>query len=94
MAETALLATVVLVKLVVLTLAVILTHLTFSSYRRSGRSEIRALTAGFGAIAGGIVLGGTVFLVAGADVLLGVLFETVFLAVGLGMIIYSLYGFE
>lgn len=94
MADTDLLATVILVKLVTLALALVLTHLTYRSYRRSGREEIRALSVGFGAITAGIVLGGVLYQVLGYDLLVGLLAEGVLSAFGLGMIVFSLYGFE
>lgn len=94
MAQTDLIATVILVKLMALVLALVLTHLTFSAYRRSQRGEIRALTVGFGGMAAGIILGGGLYQFLGYDILVGLLVEAVFMAFGLGMIVYSLYGFE
>ena len=93
MNENNLVASVVLVKLVMLALAVVLTHLTYRSYRRSGRTEIRALSVGFAAIAIGILVAGALYL-SGSELLVGLLVEAVFSSFGLGMIVYSLYGFE
>lgn len=94
MADTQLVATVILVKLVVLALALVLTHMTFSAYRRSARSEIGALALGFGGMAVGILVGGGLYQFFGYDILVGLLVEALFTAFGLGMIVYSLYGFE
>lgn len=94
MAQNDLIASVILAKLVVLTLAVVLSHLTYRSYRTSGREEIRALTYGFGSIAVGILVGGGLYQAAGYDILVALLVEALFTALGLGFIVYSLYGFE
>lgn len=94
MAQTNLVATVILVKLVMLTLTLVLTHLTYSSYRRSGRSEIRFLAIGFGSMAVGILLAGGMYQLLASEILLALLVEAAFTALGLGMIVYSLYGFE
>jgi len=94
MAAPTIVATVILVKLVILALALVLTHLTFTAYRRSNRSEIGVLTVGFGSVAVGILFGGSLYQFAHADIMVGLLVEALFTAFGLGMIVYSLYGFE
>lgn len=94
MTETDLIATVILVKLMALALALVLAHLTFSAWRRSGRTEMEALAIGFGGIALGIILGGGLYQFLGYDILVGLLVEGVFTTFGLGMIVYSLYGYN
>lgn len=94
MAETNLIATVILVKLVMLALTLVLTHLTYSSYQQSGRDEIRLLALGFGSMTVGILLAGGVYQLLDSEILLALLVEASFTAFGLGMIVYSLYGFE
>ncbi len=94
MTETDLVATVILVKLVMLVLALVLTHLTYRAYQRSRRTEIRALTIGFASMAVGVLLGGGLYQLLRFDIMFGLLVEASFTAFGLGMIVYSLYGFK
>lgn len=94
MSETDLIATVILVKLVMLALAIVLTHLTYSSYRRSGQPEIGSLAVGFGSMTLGILLAGGLYQLLAYEILYALLIEASFTAFGLGMIVYSLYGFD
>ena len=94
MAQTDVVATVILVKLVMLALALLLTHLTYRAYRRSGRRDIATLSLGFSSMTVGILLGGAVFQVLQLDILLALLVEAAFTALGLGLLAYSLYGFR
>lgn len=94
MAETDLIATVILIKLVMLALALVLTHLTYRAYRRSGRTEIGCLAIGFGSMAVGLLFAGGMYQLLAYEILHALLVEAAFLAFGLGMIVYSLYGFE
>jgi len=94
MTETDVVASVILVKMVILALSLVLTHLTFRAYQRSRRQEIWVLSVGFGSISVGVLLGGAVYEFLHVDVMLGLLVEAVFTALGLGMVLYSLYGFR
>lgn len=94
MADTDIVATVILVKLVMLALTLVLTHLTFRAYQRTHRPELWALSIGFASMAVGILLGGGVYQFLGAELMIGLLVEAAFSALGLGMIVYSLYGFQ
>lgn len=94
MPETNLIATVILIKLIMLALALILTHLTYSSYRRSGRDDLGALAIGFASMSVGVLLAGGMYQLLSYEILHALLVEAAFTAFGLGMIVYSLYGFE
>lgn len=94
MAQTDIVATVIRVKLVILALALLLTHLTYRAYRRSGRPDIGTLSLGFAGMPVGILLGGGIYLVLELDILVALLFEAGFRALGLGMVAYPIYGFR
>lgn len=94
MADPDIVASVILVKLVMLALVLVLAHQTYRAYRRSPRPDIRALSIGFGALATGILLGGGVYQLMHFDIMIGLLVESIFSAFGFGMIVYSICGFE
>lgn len=83
-----------LIKLVALVLALVLTHLTYMSARNTQQADLKILTVGFGSIAVGIILGGGIYWLANFDALATLMVESVFLTIGLGMITFSLYGYE
>lgn len=83
---------VVTLKVVMVAMAVVLAHLTYSAYQRSGSDDLRMLSVGFGSVLGGILLGGLTSF--SQDLMLGVLVESLFVTLGLGFMIYSLYGYR
>ncbi|MFB6135447.1 MAG: hypothetical protein ABEJ04_01685 [Halobacteriaceae archaeon] len=83
---------VVVANAVVLVLGGVVTHLAYRAYRRTGTRELRALGAGFGLITLGLLAGGGLHQVVGADVLAGVAVQSAATAVGFGLVIYSLYA--
>lgn len=85
---------VILVKLVVLTQTIVLAHLTFTAYRRSEEEDLLVLSVGFGSIMAGVVIGGVAYHFLGFGSLVGVLSESLFIALGLGLMILSLYGYR
>jgi|GEM_PF-6016295 len=94
MPATQVLVSVILVKVVMLVLTLVLTHLTFRAYQLTHRPEIRTLSVGFASISVGILSGGVAYQFMNLDFTLGLLIEGLFSAFGLGMIVYSLYGFR
>ncbi len=83
---------VILLKIVIFVQAVVLAHLTFSAYRRSGETDLVLLSIAFSSIVVGVLLEGAVTQVFGLGLLVGSLIESVFVALALGVMIYSLYG--
>lgn len=94
MPETELFAFLVLVKIVTLALVLVLTHLTFRAYQLSGRPEIWSLSVGFAFMAVGVLMGGVVAQLLPFDIRVGIVVEGLFSAFGLGLVVYSLYGFR
>jgi predicted permease len=83
---------VVLVNAVVLVLGGLITHLAYRVYRRSGSREFRLFTVGFALLTLGFLVGGGLHQLLGADLLVGVLTESVLTACGLAALVYSLYA--
>jgi hypothetical protein len=83
---------VIAVEAVVLALGGVITHLAYRASKRTGSVALRRFAVGFGVITLGALFGGGVHQLVGADLLLGVLVQNAFTAVGLGMLAYSLYA--
>ncbi|MEF8776172.1 MAG: hypothetical protein V5A43_06680 [Haloarculaceae archaeon] len=79
------------VKTVTLLLGGLITYLGYRAYRRTGARSLRALSAGFGLITVGSLLAGVADLVLGTPIEVGLLIESSLIAVGFGIIVYSLY---
>ncbi|ELZ27553.1 hypothetical protein C475_06525 [Halosimplex carlsbadense 2-9-1] len=79
------------VKSVVLLLGGAITVIAYRAYRRAGDPSLRALGAGFGVITLGALVSGAANQFFGVPFETGVLLNSVFLAVGLAIIMYSLY---
>lgn len=94
MTESNVVATVILLKLVELALLLILTHKTYNAVQGTQYSEIRALNIGFASMAFGILAGGGTFLLFQFDLIIGLFIESGFSAFGLGLIVYSLLGYD
>ncbi len=87
---------IVVAKTLILVLGGLITHFSYRAYRRTGTPEHWWLTLGFGVITVGAVLGGVLDLAVetyyGEDLLYtSVLVSSSMTAVGLGVILYSLY---
>ncbi|WP_137285281.1 DUF7521 family protein [Halorussus salinisoli] len=85
-------ATVVALKTITLALGGIITYFAFKAYRRTNVSALRALALGFGLVTTGTVLGGVVHQFTGLTIADGVVVESVFIALGFGVLTYSLYA--
>ena len=82
---------IVAAKTVTLLLGGLITYFSYRAYRRTGARPLRALAIGFAIITLGAALGGAVDLLTSADVLTGVLVNSVLTMIGFAFIVYSLY---
>jgi hypothetical protein len=79
------------VKSVILLLGGGITYIAFKAHRRTGEDSLRVLAIGFGVITLGALLSGVANQFFSVSLESGVLLNSVFVAVGLGIIAYSLY---
>lgn len=79
------------VKSVILLLGGGITFIAFKAYRRTGDDSLQFLGIGFGVITLGALLTGIANQFFSVSLESGVLVNSVFIAVGLGIIMYSLY---
>jgi hypothetical protein len=79
------------VKFVILLLGGGITYIAFKAYRRTGEDSLRVLGIGFGIITLGAILTGLANQFFSVGLALGVLINSIFVAVGLAIIMYSLY---
>lgn len=82
---------IIVVKSVILLLGGGITYIAFKAYRRTGAASLQMMGAGFGIITLGAFVTGIAnqFLSVSLDA--GVLINSIFVAVGLAVIMYSLY---
>lgn len=78
-------------KTLTLVLGGLITYLAYKSYRRTQSRALGALALGFGIVTLGAFLGGVVDQLLDADFQLGLLIESVLVALGFSVIVYSLY---
>ncbi len=82
---------IVALKTVTLLLGGLITYLSYKAYRRTGAEPLRYLALGFGIVTLGTFLAGVVDRILGASIQLGLIVEAVLVALGFGVIVYSLY---
>lgn len=85
---------IVALKTLTLVLGAVITYLSYRAYRRTRAQPLRYLSLGFGTITFGTLLAGLVDQVLNASIQIGLLVETALIAVGFGIIVYSLYVSE
>lgn len=78
------------VKTLILVIGGVVTYLAFSAYRRTYDRSLAFLTVGFGLIVVGVALAGITFEILGVALGVGVLIESLFVLVGLSIIALSL----
>src|SRR6056297_1031486 len=88
---------IVVTKTLILVLGGLITYFSYKAYRRTGTSEHWWLALGFGVITAGAILGGVLDLVVETYLAENLLYTSVFVsstmtAIGLGVILYSLYA--
>ncbi|MBX0324914.1 hypothetical protein EGH21_17950 [Halomicroarcula sp. F13] len=79
------------VKFVILLLGGGITYIAFKAYRRTGEDSLRVLGVGFGIITLGAILTGVANQFFSVGLALGVLINSLFVALGLAVIMYSLH---
>ena len=79
------------VKFVILLLGGGITYIAFKAHRRTGEDSLRVLGVGFGIITLGAILTGVANQFFSVGLALGVLINSLFVALGLAVIMYSLY---
>ncbi|MFC4451984.1 DUF7521 family protein [Halorussus aquaticus] len=82
---------IVVVKFVILLLGGGITYIAFKAYRRTGEDSLRVLGIGFGVITLGALLTGVANQFFSVSLARGVLINSVFVAFGLAVIMYSLH---
>jgi hypothetical protein len=79
------------VKFVILALGGGITFIAYKGHRRTGAPALRALAVGFGTITLGALLAGIAHQLLGVALQTGVLINSLLVAIGLAIIMYSLY---
>lgn len=79
-------------KLLVLTIGLFISYLAYRGYRRHGSSAMYYLAVGFGLVSVGTVIEGLLFEVAGVEIITASTIQTVIVAAGMLVVLYSLYG--
>ncbi|MFB6236736.1 MAG: hypothetical protein ABEH81_07475 [Halopenitus sp.] len=79
------------VKAVILILGCGITYIAYKAYRRSGDRSVGVLGVGFGIITVGAVISGVAYQLFSVSLTSGILVNSLFVAVGLAVIMYSLY---
>lgn len=82
---------IVIVKSVILVLGGGITFIAFKAYRRTGEPSLRALGFGFGVITLGALATGSADQFLSLPLETGVLVNSMFVAIGLAIVMYSLY---
>lgn len=76
----------------ILVLGGLITYYAYTAYQRTGSSSLRALAGGFALVVLGSLIGGAMHTVVGVDILLSLVFDSLFTAAGFALLLYSLYA--
>lgn len=82
---------IIVLKTVILVLGSGVTYIAYKAYRRTGAVSLRILAIGFGIITFGALLAGIANQILGVSLEEGILINSLLVALGLGIIMYSLY---
>lgn len=82
---------IVVVKTVILLLGSGITYIAYKAYQRTGAPSLRALSLGFGVITLGVLFAGIANQILSVSLEAGILINSLLVAVGFGIIMYSLY---
>lgn len=82
---------IVAVKTVILLLGGGITYIAYKAYRRTGAPSLRVLGIGFGVITFGALFAGVMNQLLSVSLEMGVLINSVLVAIGFAIIMYSLY---
>ncbi|EJN56976.1 DUF7521 family protein [Halogranum rubrum] len=82
---------IVVVKTIILLLGSGITYIAYKAYRRTGAPSLRALGVGFGTITLGALLAGIADQVLSVSLEVGVLINSILVAIGFAIVMFSLY---
>ncbi|WP_276256351.1 DUF7521 family protein [Halomontanus rarus] len=82
---------IIAVKTIILLLGSGVTYIAYKAYRRTGAPSLRVLAIGFGTITLGALLAGIANQLLGVTLEQGILINSLLVALGLAIIMYSLY---
>lgn len=82
---------IIVVKTIILLLGSGVTYIAYKAHRRTGTASLRVLSIGFGTITLGALLAGIAHQLLGVSLELGILINSLLVAIGLAIIMYSLY---
>lgn len=82
---------IVVVKTIILLLGSGITYIAFRAYRRTETPSLGVLGIGFGVITFGMLLAGIAHQVLSVSLETGILINSVLVAIGLAIVMYSLY---
>lgn len=82
---------IIVLKTIILLLGSGVTAIAFKAYRRTGAPALRVLAIGFGTITLGALTAGVAHQLLGVSLKHGIIINSLLVAVGLGIIMYSLY---
>lgn len=82
---------IVVAKTVILLLGSAITYIAFKAYRRTGAPSLGVLGVGFGVITFGVLFAGIAHQILSVSLEKGILINSVLVAVGLSIVMYSLY---
>lgn len=84
--------TLILIRLLIVLLGAVVVYLSFKSYMKNRSSAMLLLSIGFGIITISVVIEGMLFEFFGLDIFAAHMVESVGVALGFAVIIYSIYG--
>nr|WP_233340459.1 hypothetical protein [Haloprofundus sp. MHR1] len=82
---------IIVVKTVILLLGSGITYIAFRAYRNTGAPALRVLGIGFGVITFGALLAGIAHQILSVSLQMGILINSILVAIGLAIVFYSLY---
>jgi len=82
---------IVAVKTVILLLGGGITYIAYRAYRRTGTPSLRVLGIGFSVITFGTLLAGIAHQLLSVSLEMGILINSILVAIGLAIVLYSLY---
>lgn len=80
-----------IIKTVILVLGGGITFIAYKAYHRTGEPSLRALAIGFGTITFGALIAGIANQLLGVALEIGILINSLLVAIGLAIIMYSLH---
>ena len=82
---------IIIVKTIILLLGGGITYTAYKAYRNNGNRSLGTLALGFGIVTLGALLGGIADQILSVSLAMGVLIDSLLVAIGFAIIMYSLY---